>query len=83
MACLVPPPPGVRMRVVTFVVSTFGSLGREANSFLKQVSRNRDHFLPPSLLSESSWATPNCSSFLRSAITMEVRKRVAALLREQ
>ena len=77
------PPPGVRMRVVTFVVSTFGSLGREANSFLKQVSRNRDHFLPPSLLSESSWATPNCSSFLRSAITMEVRKRVAALLREQ
>ena len=82
MACL-DPPPGVRMRVVTFVVSTFGSLGREANILLKQVSRNRDLILPPSLLSESSWATPNCSSFLRSAITMEVRKRVAALLREQ
>ena len=76
------PPPGNRMRVVTFVVSTFGSLGREANNFLKQVSRSRDHFLPPPLLPESSWATPNCSSFLRSAITMEVRKRVAALLRE-
>ena len=76
------PPPGSRMRVVAFVVSSFGSLGRQADSFLKQVSHGRGLFIPPSLVSESSWATPNFSSFLRSAVTMEARRRIAALLRE-
>ena len=70
------------MRVVTFVVSSFGSLGRQADSFLKQVSHGRGLFIPPSLASDSSWATPNFSSFLRSVVTMEARGRIAALLRE-
>ena len=47
------PPPGARMRVVTFVVITFGSLGAQAQELIKDI-----------------------------ALTFQVRKRVAVILRE-
>jgi len=76
------PPPGARMRVVTFTVSTFGSFGAQAQALIKDITKRTNHFVPPSLFHESSWATSSISSFLRSALTFQVRKRVAAMLRD-
>jgi len=76
------PPPGARMRVVTFVVSTFGSLGAQAQALIKDIAKRTSPFVPPSLSHESSWATSTTTTFLRSALTFQVRKRVAAMLRD-
>jgi len=76
------PPPGARMRVVTFVISTFGSLGAQAQALVKDIAKRTTHFVPPSLSHESSWATSSITSFLRSALTFQVRKGVAAMLRD-
>ena len=76
------PPPGARMRVITFVISTFGSLGAQAQALIKDIAKRTNHFVPPSLSHESSWATSSITSFLRSALTFQVRKRVAAMLRD-
>ena len=38
--------------------------------------------MPPSLALETSWATTSITSFIRSALTFQVRKRVADVLRE-
>ena len=70
------------MRVVTFTVSTFGSFGAQAQALIKDITKRTNHFVPPSLFHESSWATSSISSFLRSALTFQVRKRVAAMLRD-
>ena len=53
------PPPGAHMRVVTFVVSTFGSLGAQAQALIKDIAKRTRPFVPPSLSHESSWATLN------------------------
>ena len=76
------PPPGARMRVVTFVVSTFGSLGAQAQELIKDIGRRSNLFVPFSLSHETSWATSSITTFLRSALTFQVRKRVAVILRE-
>ena len=78
------PPLGARMRVITFgfVISTFGSLGAQAQALIKDIAKRTNHFVPPSLSHESSWATSSITSFLRSALTFQVRKRVAAMLRD-
>ena len=76
------PPPGARMRVITFVISTFGSLGAQAQALITDIAKRTNHFVPPSLSHESSWATSSTTSFLRSALTFQVRKRVAAMLRD-
>ena len=78
------PPPSARMRVVTFVVSTFGSLGAqaEAQALIKDIGRRTNLFVPFSLAHETSWATSSITTFLRSALTFQVRKRVAVILRE-
>ena len=70
------------MRVVTFVVSTFGSLGAQAQDLIKDVGRRTNLFVPFSLTHETSWATSSITTFLRSALTFQVRKRVAVILRE-
>jgi len=74
------PSPGARMRVVTFVVSTFGSLGAQAQALIKDIAKRTNFFVPPSLSHETSrtTCTSSISTFLRSAITFQVRKRVAA-----
>jgi|TARA_B100000524_G_scaffold208266_1_gene108928 hypothetical protein len=70
------------MRVVTFVVSVFCSFGAQAQSFIKDIGRVQNLFVPPSIAPESSWATLTVISFMRMAVTMQVCTRVAALLRE-
>jgi len=70
------------MRVVTFVVSTFGSLGAQAQDLIKDIGRRTNLFVPFSLTHETSWATSSITTFLRSALTFQVRKRVAVILRE-
>ena len=45
------------MRVITFVISTFGSLGAQAQALIKDIAKRTNHFVPPSLSHESSWAT--------------------------
>ena len=76
------PPPGSRMRICTFVVSSFGSLGTQALGLIKDIGGRTSLLVPPALAHESSWATMNITSFLRSAITFQVRKRIAVLLRD-
>ena len=70
------------MRVVTFVVSTFGSLGAQAQALIKDIAKRTNLFVPPSLSHKTSWATSSITTFLRSALTFQVRKRVAAMLRD-
>ena len=76
------PPPGSRMRICTFVVSSFGSLGTQALGLIKDIGRRTNLFVPPALAHETSWATMSITSFLRSAITFQVRKRIAVFLRD-
>jgi hypothetical protein len=73
------------MRVVTFVISTFGSFGAQAQALIKNIGRRTNLFVPPSLSHEtsSSWATSSITTSLRSALTFQVRKRVAVILRER
>ena len=77
------PPPGARMRVATFAISTFGSFGAQAQALIKDIGRRTNLFVPPSLSHETSWATSSITTFLRSALTFQVRKRVAVILRER
>ena len=67
------------MRVITFVISTFGSLGAQAQALIKDIAKRTNFFVPPSLSHETSRTTSSISTFLRSAITFQVRKRVAAI----
>jgi len=64
------------------VVSTFGSLGAQAQTLIKDIGRRTNLFVPFSLAHETSWATSSITTFLRSALTFQVRKRVAVILRE-
>ena len=67
--------------LVTFVTSTFGSFGVQAQALIKDIGRRTNLFVPPSLSHETSWATSSITTFLRSALTFQVRKRVAVILR--
>ena len=48
------PSPGARMRVVTFVVSTFGSIGAQAQALIKDIGRRTNLFVPPTIAHEAS-----------------------------
>ena len=48
------PPPGARMRVVTFAVSTFGSIGAQAQALIKDIGRRTNFFVPPTIAHEAS-----------------------------
>ena len=77
------PPPASRMRICTFVVSSsFGSLGSQALGLIRDIGRRTNLFVPPALAHETTWATMFITSFLRSAISFQVRKRIAVFLRE-
>ena len=75
------PPPGMRVRHVAFAVSTFGSLGTDAQALLELVSRTAGDAVPRSLLSELSWSTSSFTRFARQAVTMEIRRSLASSLR--
>ena len=70
------------MRICTFVVSSFGSLGSQALGLIKDIGRRTNLFVPPALAHETTWATMSITSFLRSAISFQDRKRIAVFLRE-
>ena len=84
------PPPGARMRVVTFVVSTFGSLGAQAQALIKDIAKRTNLFVPPSLSNETSWATssittvPSLDQLLhfKSANVLQVQVAVRVMLRD-
>ena len=76
------PPPEARMRVATFVISTFASLGAQAQALIKDIGGRTNLFVPPTLAHEASWATMSITSFLQSALTFPIHKRVAVILRE-
>ena len=77
-----PGAPPRRMRLVTFVVSEFGSFGGQATALLRALASRVGRSVPSSLIDESSWATPSFAPFARSAIALEVRRRAAVLLRD-
>ena len=64
-------------RLVTFVVSTFGSLGAQAQSLITSISGKVGRSVPASLLDQTSWATPSFAPFVRMAMTMAVRRQMA------
>ena len=64
------------MRVVTFVVSTFGSFGAQAQALIKDIGRRTNLCVPLTLAHEAAWATMSITSFIRSALTFQVRKRI-------
>ena len=66
------PPPSACMRVVTFVVSTFDSLGAQAEALIKDIGRRTNLFVPYSLAQhETSWATSSITTYLRSVLTLD------------
>jgi hypothetical protein len=62
-------PPGMRVRHVAFAVSTFGSIGTDAQALLELVARSACDAVPRSLLSETSWSTSSFVRFARQAVT--------------
>ena len=78
------------MRVVTFVVSTFGSLGAQAQALIKDIAKRTNLFVPPSLSNETSWATssittvPSLDQLLhfKSANVLQVQVAVRVMLRD-
>ena len=72
---LVPLPRG--MRLVVFVISTFGSLGGPAQTLLSELGRRLGGGLPVSLLSEATWAAPRFAPFARMALGCAVRRGLA------
>ena len=74
------------MRVLTFVISTFGAFGAQAQALIKDIGRRTNLFVPPSLSHETSWATSSITTFhlfdqLLPSKSAK-RKRAAVILRE-
>ena len=73
--------PGPRLRLVPFVVSTFGSVGAAARAFLSSLSRQQST-VPAALHEHATWAAPRFVPFLRHVLRMaagfSVRRSVAA-----
>jgi hypothetical protein len=76
------PPSRSRMRLVTFVVSTFAALGPDAQALLAAVDRYCGSTLPASLRDEATWAAPCLTVFARQAVTLELRRSLASALRD-
>ena len=70
------------MRLVTFVVSVFCSFGEQAQALLRSLSMRCGRSVPPTLIEESSWATPLFAPFARMSISLACRRALAAALRE-
>ena len=57
---------------------TSSSFGAQAQALIKDITKRTNHFVPPSLFHESSWATSSISSFLRSAQKQALSRRSAS-----
>jgi hypothetical protein len=71
-----------RMRVVTFAVSTFAALGPQAQALIARLGALCGRTIPSSLLAETTWAAPLFAPFARQAITLAMRRSLAASLRD-
>ena len=69
---------GPRLRLVPFVVSTFGSFGAAARAFLSGLSRQQSTVPAVPFMSMRAWAAPRFVPFLRMAAGFSVRRSVAA-----
>ena len=69
-----PMPP--RSRLVPFVVSTTGAMGRQAAAFIAELAGRSPSSVPYALLQEASWAAPTFASFARCAVATAVRRAV-------
>ena len=76
------PPAHLRLRLVVFTVSIYGSLGSQAQSLLTRLGALTGRTVPPTLLAESTWATPLFAPFARQAITLAARRALASSLRD-
>ena len=76
------PPPGVRMRLVTFVISAAGAISPDAQGLLAAVSRCSGGSLPSSLYPLSSWSASRLIPYVRQAVTFSVRRHLAACVRD-
>jgi hypothetical protein len=72
------PLPGVRMRLVTFVISVAGAISPDAQGLLAAVSRCSGGSLPSSLYPLSSWSASRLIPYVRQAVTFSVRRHLAA-----
>ncbi len=71
-----PLPP--RMRLVVLAVSTFGAIDRPGQALISELSRRTRGTVPPSLLPHASWAVPRLGPMVRMALTLAVRRGLAA-----
>ena len=76
------PPDHLRVRLVTFTLSTFGALGAQSQTFISRLAALTGRVLPAALLDESTWATPLFPSFARQAITLAIRRSLATAIRD-
>lgn len=76
------PPARLRLRLVTFAISTFGSLGPEAEALLGLVARLSGSSVPRSLADEFSWSASSFVRFARQAVVLALRRSLAASLRD-
>ena len=70
-----------RMRLVPFVVSTFGALGSAASRFVTDLSRHQ-RTVPFPLTEEVTWTAPRMAPFMRMVVCTSVRRSVAAYHRQ-
>eukprot|EP00966_Prymnesium_polylepis_P033897 788264-Prymnesium_polylepis.1 len=75
------PPAGCRLRHVAFAVSTFGSLGPDAQALLEPMARTAGPAVPRALSGEFTWSASSFVRFARQAVTMELRRSLAMSLR--
>ena len=58
------------------------SIGDDGMALLRLVARQTGGSVPVSLLDDASWATPSFLAFAVAAVTFEIRRSLAASLRE-
>jgi len=66
-----------RMRLLPFVVSTFGSFGPSARWLVQRLDRRCGSSIPLSLLPHASWAAPRLAPFIRMAVGCSIRRGTA------
>ena len=67
-----------RMRLVVLAVSTFGAIGKPGQTLISELGRRTRGKVPPLLLGHASWAVPRLGPMIRMALTLAVRRGVAA-----
>ena len=67
---------------MAFVVSTHGSLGKQAQALLSTCAKRLGDHMPYALHDEASWAAWSFAPFVRQAVTLRARAGLAAAVRD-